>query len=519
MRYSATMPVPAALLLGPTGAGKTPFGEHVEAHGFNGRRAHHFDFGEQLRAVGSGNSVSGSASSGSALSDEQLARVRDVLERGALLEDSDEGIVRALLGGFIAERGLSSGGEEILLLNGLPRHAGQAAQIASAVSVRWVVVLDCDAATVRARIASDAGGDRGGRQDDDAALVEQKLETFRARTQPLVEHYADTGAAIVPVAVSVETQPADVQRAVEGALQQGLSAASAAAATDEPYRFEPPFDERAMLEYYNRWGFCVVSGLIPAETLEQAVEAMWAALEEGDGADRQPIDREDRSTWPRGVVAPQLFDPAIKGLWTPEYIRIGRMLSDGYEIEPGTPGRDHADIKPPMGDRGLMAINTFPIAPEGGEEREAAEPWQMPGSHLDHCIPDDGYLTFPRPVRMSTMTYLTDCAAGEPAEHGGSTVVWPGSSRKFERLAATDPERFRMMIDLGNAREEAGVGVEGAEPPVELRHRAGDVLFCEFSTSAAFCHHALTAGLCQTTSSRRTLAVGTPPRRRVLPSM
>ena len=33
------------------------FGEHVEAHGFNGRRAHHFDFGEQLRAVGSGSSV------------------------------------------------------------------------------------------------------------------------------------------------------------------------------------------------------------------------------------------------------------------------------------------------------------------------------------------------------------------------------------------------------------------------------------------------------------------------------
>ena len=56
-------------------------------------------------------------------------------------------------------------------------------------------------------------------------------------------------------------------------------------------------------------------------------------------------------------------------------------------------------------------------------------------------------------------------------------MVWPGSSRAFERLAATDPERFRMMIDLGGAREEAGVGVDGAAAPIELRHRQGDVLF------------------------------------------
>ena len=71
------------------------------------------------------------------------------------------------------------------------------------------------------------------------------------------------------------------------------------------------------------------------------------------------------------------------------------------------------------------------------------------------------------------MTYLTDCAPDEPAAHGGSTVVWPGSSRKFERLAATDPERFKMMIALGEAREEAGVGVDGAEAPIELRHKQG----------------------------------------------
>lgn len=253
----------------------------------------------------------------------------------------------------------------------------------------------------------------------------------------------------------------------------------------EPYRFCPPYDEHAMVAFYNVHGFVLVSGLIPPSDVEAAVGAMWRTLAESDDADRKPVVREDRSTWPRGVVAPQLFDKKINALWNSEYLRIGEVLSDGYEILEGTPGRDLAPLRPPMGPRGLMAINSFPVAPEGGEEATAAAgAWEMPGSHLDHCIPEDGFLTFPRPVRMSTMTYLTECAGGDAEAHGGSTVVWPGSSRKFEKLAATDPARFQMMIDLGNAREEARVGVAGAEQPIEIKHRAGDVLFYDI-----FCSH------------------------------
>jgi hypothetical protein len=43
--------LPALLLLGPTGAGKTPLGDWLEAHGLWGRPCHHFDFGANLRAV------------------------------------------------------------------------------------------------------------------------------------------------------------------------------------------------------------------------------------------------------------------------------------------------------------------------------------------------------------------------------------------------------------------------------------------------------------------------------------
>ena len=73
--------------------------------------------------------------------------------------------------------------------------------------------------------------------------------------------------------------------------------------------------------------------------------------------------------------------------------------------------------------------------------------------------------------------YVTDCAPGD--QHGASTIVWPGSARLFERLAAADPDRFKMMVDLGRAREEAGVGLAdgNSRPPVEVKHRAGDVFF------------------------------------------
>ena len=46
---------------------------------------------------------------------------------------------------------------------------GQAADVAAFVDVRAVICLECDAATVYRRIATDAGGDRAGRDDDSRA--------------------------------------------------------------------------------------------------------------------------------------------------------------------------------------------------------------------------------------------------------------------------------------------------------------------------------------------------------------
>jgi len=81
MRNTYTLPVDAVLLLGPTGAGKSPLGDALEQRGLLGRKCRHLDFGAELRSAVSGGK--GSA----AYSPEELDFIHGVLERGLLLEN------------------------------------------------------------------------------------------------------------------------------------------------------------------------------------------------------------------------------------------------------------------------------------------------------------------------------------------------------------------------------------------------------------------------------------------------
>ncbi|MCY2927814.1 MAG: nucleoside monophosphate kinase, partial [Planctomycetota bacterium] len=184
----------AILLLGPTGSGKTPLGECLASRGLRGRPCRHFDFGEQLRQAAAGGLPSAS------LSHEEVAFLRDVLERGALLENRHFPLAQKILRAFL-ER-LPAGG--LVVLNGLPRHIDQARDVASILDVGEVVVLHCPAEVVLARIASNAGGDRAGRTDDSRAAVRAELELYAQRTAPLVEHYRAAG----PGGRAVEVGPA-----------------------------------------------------------------------------------------------------------------------------------------------------------------------------------------------------------------------------------------------------------------------------------------------------------------------
>lgn len=192
----------AFLVLGPTGAGKTPFGDYLEKSGIGDRQCYHFDFGEHLRGAAADPTTYPS------LLSEELLVIRNVLSNGALLEDHQFGIVEKLFGEFAHQKKISD--EDWVLLNGMPRHIGQAERVKRFVDVKVVIYLECKENLVYERIVTDAGGDRTGRIDDDLAAIKNKLRIFKERTMPLVAHYRAVGARVVEVPVGLSTHPRDI---------------------------------------------------------------------------------------------------------------------------------------------------------------------------------------------------------------------------------------------------------------------------------------------------------------------
>jgi adenylate kinase family enzyme len=193
------LPNRAILLLGPTGAGKTPLGELMAERGFRESACVHFDFGASLRRVVQEDRP-----------DEQLSRkdlefLKNVLETGILLEDADFPIAERILRRFLGQRQVAAGTG--VVLNGIPRHVGQAKAMESILQIDMVIVLDCDAQTVLRRIENNVGGDRRDRFDDDLSRVQRKLELFWARTSPLVAHYRARGVQIETLEITATMTP------------------------------------------------------------------------------------------------------------------------------------------------------------------------------------------------------------------------------------------------------------------------------------------------------------------------
>ena len=197
----------ALLLLGPTGAGKSPLGDFLQSHGLHGRRCRHFDFGARLRAVAAG------ALGPATLGKEGVAIVERVLATGALLEATESWIAAALLTDFLASDREED--HDLVVVNGLPRHGQQARAVDALLRIRLVVRLACTAEVARERIASNSGGDRGARTDDDLERIRARITRFENRTLPLLEHYERTGAALCVVPVGVATQPRDIHTQLE----------------------------------------------------------------------------------------------------------------------------------------------------------------------------------------------------------------------------------------------------------------------------------------------------------------
>ncbi len=198
----------AILLIGPTGSGKSPLGDCLQAHGVDGRRCWHFDFGANLRAVAAGG-LGG-------FTEDEVAFVKEVLEAGALLENETFYLAKKILTVFEQANAISS--KDLLVLNGLPRHVGQAEAMADLVNVVAVVELDCTPEIVFERLRLDSGGDRAERSDDQLELVRKKLAVFENRTRPLIAYYRELGGMLIRIEVAVSTQPADMIDTVAAVL-------------------------------------------------------------------------------------------------------------------------------------------------------------------------------------------------------------------------------------------------------------------------------------------------------------
>ena len=203
---ASLFPVQSILLFGPTGVGKTPLGNAMAEQGLFGRRCHHFDFGSELRTAVSNNGLYDSYTF------DERAFIQGVLERGLLLENEHFHLAEKILSLFLSRNKFSS--HDILVLNGIPRHAGQAENIAAAVHIHALIVLDCSSDAVYGRISDNAGGDRTGRVDDHRDMIRKKLLIFRHRTEPLIAFYEKRDCSVYRIYVTDTMIPEDVYRVV-----------------------------------------------------------------------------------------------------------------------------------------------------------------------------------------------------------------------------------------------------------------------------------------------------------------
>jgi len=206
-------PVEAVLLVGPTGSGKSPLGDVIAERGWAGRRCRHFDFGAELRAAAA-------SSPQSCLDSDEREFIVKVLRKGLLLENSHFAIALKIFKNFLKKQAV--GAEDMVLLNGLPRHEGQAESLAPMARVCHIVEMRCDEAAVIERLRLNTGGDRAERNDDHKSLVMKKIETYKKRTEPLLEHYLKRGARLYCLPVEADQTPSQAYELLTRIIRRAI---------------------------------------------------------------------------------------------------------------------------------------------------------------------------------------------------------------------------------------------------------------------------------------------------------
>ena len=185
-----------AILLGPPGAGKGTQAAHLCAS----RALTHLSTGDLLRAA---------VSSGSDLG----AEAKAFMDRGELVPDS---LVLRLLGERLEDAEDAAG----FLLDGFPRNVSQAraldALLGSETGVEHVVYLHLEDEEILARLL------KRGRPDDTEDVIKNRLDVYRAETEPLVAYYEERSVLrTVDATGTIE----DVRRRVDEAMAAGSTEA------------------------------------------------------------------------------------------------------------------------------------------------------------------------------------------------------------------------------------------------------------------------------------------------------
>jgi adenylate kinase len=192
-------------LLGPTGVGKSPLGTRIGKNGIQGKRCFHFDFGQELRRIADLDLPP------EGFQEKDLSCIKDVLEKGLLLENEHFPVAEKIVLHFFRRNDFRE--DDILILNGLPRHVDQAKDMKGIVAVQSLVVLECEPREVYKRIEKNTGRDRARRIDDSLDMIRKKLEIFKARTAPLIDYYANRGCGILTIEITATSTPENVYNA------------------------------------------------------------------------------------------------------------------------------------------------------------------------------------------------------------------------------------------------------------------------------------------------------------------
>ena len=193
---------PALLLIGPTGSGKTPLGSYLAQRGVFDTRCFHFDFGEELRTIIRTGRLP------SPLTRKDYDYIEQVLSCGALLENETFYIAEAILRSFISKNSITK--NDLIILNGLPRHLGQAEDVNRIVTIEFIFNLSCSPEVLKDRIMLNTGKDRTGRTDDSHKEIENKIALFNRRTAPLLDFYKNRGVTLYSHEIALNTTPKEM---------------------------------------------------------------------------------------------------------------------------------------------------------------------------------------------------------------------------------------------------------------------------------------------------------------------